>query len=59
MTDTCAHEVCFCTTATDGYCGAHCAELARRGELRPSCECGHEDCEEATMREGGVVTVEE
>jgi len=59
MADKCANEVCFCGAEDDGYCGEHCAEAALRGEIRPTCECGHVDCEEATMRQGGVVTTEE
>lgn len=59
MAETCGHDVCFCAAEADGHCGKHCAELALRGESRPTCECGHIDCEEATMRQGGVVTVEE
>ncbi len=56
MALTCAHEVCFCDPAEGEYCGTQCAEIARRGETRPSCECGHIACEEATMRGGGVHT---
>jgi hypothetical protein len=59
MADKCAHEVCFCGAADGGYCGAHCEEHALRADLHPTCECGHVDCEEATMRQGGVVTMEE
>ena len=59
MAETCAHDVCFCAAGDDPYCGRHCSDLALRGETRPTCECGHITCEEATMREGGVVTTEE
>lgn len=59
MAEKCAHEVCFCGADDGGYCSAYCEEHVLRGELPPACECGHIDCEEATMRQGGVVTMEE
>ncbi len=52
----CAHALCFCEVTDDGFCGEHCAEATRLGHKGATCECGHVDCEEATMRKGGVRT---
>jgi hypothetical protein len=57
MSDHCARAACHCDAADGEYCGAHCAETAKQSDRGPTCECGHIDCEEATMRTGGVVTV--
>jgi len=56
MAERCAHAVCFCEPKGNPYCSTQCAQLALRNERRPTCECGHIDCEEATMRSGGVHT---
>jgi hypothetical protein len=56
MADTCAHETCYCDAGSDEYCGTHCRDAAAGSGGGPTCECGHIDCEEATMRHGGVVT---
>jgi hypothetical protein len=50
----CAHELCYCSTNEGDYCGDHCRAAVTSGRSGPTCECGHIDCEEATMREGGV-----
>ena len=54
MPEKCAHGACFCEATDDDYCGTHCAEAAVGDQKGPTCECGHIDCEEATMRIGGV-----
>ena len=57
MADTCAHEVCHCERKDEAeFCGTHCSEAALHERKPVSCECGHIDCEEATMRTGGVYT---
>lgn len=56
MADTCRHAKCFCEPSGADFCGEQCAEAARSGHSGRTCECGHIDCEEATMREGGVRT---
>jgi hypothetical protein len=53
---TCAHALCYCEVTDGGFCAEHCAEATRLGHAGPTCECGHMDCEEATMRQGGVRT---
>lgn len=50
----CIHELCYCEVTKDHCCGAQCREAVSTGKAGPTCECGHIDCEEATMREGGV-----
>jgi hypothetical protein len=54
MAEKCAHGACFCDPEGNRYCGTYCSDLALRHEKRPTCECGHIDCEEASMRRGGV-----
>ena len=56
MAQKCRYERCFCDSDGEDYCGPHCNEAAFRDEKPPSCECGHIDCEERTMRTGGVYT---
>ena len=57
MAEKCAHEQCYCGTSDGEYCGEHCRRAEAKAASGPTCECGHIDCEEATMRTGGVVTV--
>jgi hypothetical protein len=56
MADTCAHAPCHCDPEGSEYCSLYCRDVALTKERRPTCECGHVDCEEATMRTGGVYT---
>lgn len=56
MAEKCAHEVCYCDAQGEEFCGTHCDGPALRSKRGPTCECGHIDCEEATMRTGGVHT---
>jgi hypothetical protein len=58
MSSKCLHEPCHCDPNGDDACGQHCREAIGSAERPPTCECGHIACEEATMREGGVVTTE-
>jgi hypothetical protein len=56
MAEKCAHQVCYCEPSGGDYCGDHCRGAEAKGGSGPTCECGHIDCEEATMRAGGVYT---